>query len=115
MSFSSVPYTVPTVKRRERKRAPSPVAWERVLDRLRKKLRVKLTRSDVFGLAGHRNSKILWCRRQPDLRMSVLVSLARVLKVSPGKYLDLICEEQAKMDREKAKFHAKLTRKVAAK
>jgi hypothetical protein len=38
-----------------------------------------------------------WMRKQPDLRLSVLVKLSRPLRVSPGKLLDLIVTE-AKID-----------------
>jgi len=69
------------------------VAWERVLDRLRMRLKGKPSRSAVFGLAGFRASKMLWCRRYPDLRISVVTRLALVLRVKPGRFLDLILEE----------------------
>lgn len=85
--------TVSTRKRRVESAAQSPVAWERVLDRLRMKLKGQPSRSAVFGLAGLRASKMLWSRRYPDLRLSVVVNLARVLRVKPGTFLELILEE----------------------
>jgi hypothetical protein len=63
------------------------------MDRLRLKLPGKPSRTTVCGLAGIRHSKMTWMRRQPDLRASVIVKLARPLRVSPGKFLDLILEE----------------------
>lgn len=57
------------------------------------RLRGKPSRSAVFGLAGLRASKMLWCRRQPDLRISVVVKLARVLRVKPSRLLDMILAE----------------------
>lgn len=77
--------------------APSPIAWERTLDQLRMKLKGRPSRTAVFGRAGLRHTKMLWLRRQPDLRASVIVKLAKVLKVRPGKFLDLMLA-QAKTD-----------------
>jgi hypothetical protein len=34
-----------------------------------------------------------WMRRAPDLRSSVIVKLAKPLKVTPGKFLDLMVRE----------------------
>ena len=82
-----------STKRRRVAAALSLVAWERVLDRLRLKLKERPSRSAVFGLAGLRASKMLWCRRYPDLRISVVTKLAIVLNVKPGKFLDMILEE----------------------
>jgi hypothetical protein len=82
----------------------SPVAWERVLDRLRMKLKGRPSRSAVFGLAGLRASKMLWCRRYPDLRISVVIRLAKVLKVKPGKFLDLIVEESKLSEKNGVEF-----------
>jgi hypothetical protein len=90
---SDAPRTVSGPKSRGKKGAPSSVAWEIVLDRLRLRLKGKPTRTTVFGRAGLRHSKMLWMRRQPDLRISVVVKLSRVLKVTPGRFLDLVVAE----------------------
>ena len=73
--------------------AQSQTAWERVLDQLRLRLRGKPTRSDVFGRAGLHYGKMFHMRKYPDLRASVIVKLARALRVRPGKLLDLMVEE----------------------
>lgn len=78
---------------RGRKAAPSAIAWERTLDRLRMRLKGKPSRSVVFGLAGLRHTKMLWMRRQPDLRVSVLVCLSRALRVKPATFLEMMLAE----------------------
>ena len=72
---------------------PSLVAWERVVDQRRRKLPGSPSRSAVFGQAGLRYGKMFWMRRQPDLRMSVIVKLARALRMRPGHLLDQILAE----------------------
>jgi hypothetical protein len=96
------------LRRREGTGALSPAAWERVLERRRKKLLGSPTRSDVFGLAGLQHGRMWWLRRQPDLRMSVVAALAKALGVSPGTLFDEILEEQ-KHDR---KYERALRRAV---
>lgn len=71
----------------------SATAWERVLDQLRLRLNEKPSRSAVFGRAGLRHTKMLWMRRSPDLRASVIIQLARALKTTPGNFLDLMVKE----------------------
>lgn len=110
-----VPSTAFSPSRKESERVPSDAPWELVLDRRRKKLKPKLARSVVFSLAGFWPSKMLWLRRQPDLRMSVLVSLAKVLKIRPGRFLEEILSEQRKMDAARStvnRRHASMTRKL---
>ena len=63
------------------------------MDRLRLRLKEKPARSVVFGRAGLRHSKMLWMRKQPDLRLSVLVKLARALKVKPEEFLREVMKE----------------------
>lgn len=92
-SSSAARSTGSTRRRRGERDAPSLVAWERVLDRLRLRLRGKPSRTTIFGRAGLRHTKMLWMRRYPDLRLSVLVKLARALRVRPGLMLDMIVEE----------------------
>jgi len=107
--FSSAKSTASSRKYQERNRAPSPAAWERVSDRLRLRSSAKsnssaergpedraksLSRTDLFEKAGLRHQKMLWMRRQPDLRMSVIVVLARALNVKPGAFLEAILEEE---------------------
>lgn len=82
-----------TRRRPAAKGAQSLTAWERVLDRLRMRLKGKPSRSAVFGQAGLWYGKMHHLRLQPDLRMSVIVKLSRVLRVSPGKFLDMMVEE----------------------
>ena len=80
-------------RRRAETGAQSQTAWERVLDQLRTRLKRKPTRSAVFGRAGLRSGKGHHMRKYPDLRASVIVKLARALRVSPGKFLDMMVEE----------------------
>jgi hypothetical protein len=47
----------------------------------------------VFGQAGLRVQKAHWMRRKPDLRISVVVALAKALKLRPGQYLESILRE----------------------
>jgi hypothetical protein len=93
MSDTSTAPITGSSRRRRADAAPSLAAWERVLDRLRLKLKGKPSRTTVFGRAGLRYSKMLWMRRQPDLRVGVVVKLSRALRVRPGRYLDLMVEE----------------------
>ena len=90
--------------------AQSAVAWERATDSLRKKSKEKLARSALFLRCHLRPSKMLWMRRQPDLRMSVIVKLAHALQVEPWVLLELILCEQAKMDRVKQEAESILAR-----
>jgi hypothetical protein len=53
----------------------------------------KPSRTVIFGLAGLRHSKMVWLRRQPDLRASVIVKLSRVLKVTPGEFLEMMVKQ----------------------
>ena len=95
---STAPPTGSSPRPRVLKAVHSPVAWEKTLDQLRMRLPDKPSRTVIFGRAGLRHSKMVWMRRQPDLRTSVLVKLARALKVKPSKFLDLMLEE-TKTDR----------------
>ena len=92
-SSSVAPSTGSTPEPRGETDAPSTAAWERTLDQLRLKLKGKPSRTAVFGRAGLRHQKMLWLRRQPDLRASVIVKLSRVLRVRPGRFLDLMLQE----------------------
>jgi len=82
-----------TQRRRAKTGAQSQTAWERVVDRLRERLPGKPSRSAVFGRAGLRCGKMYWLRRNPDLRSSVVVKLARVLRVKPEKFLAMMVAE----------------------
>lgn len=75
--------------------APSTAAWERALDRRRKRLSGRPSRSRVFGLAGLLKGKMHWLRLQPDLRISVMVKLASALELKPETFLSMILYEQA--------------------
>lgn len=63
------------------------------MDRLRVRLKGRPSRTAVFGRAGLRSGKGFHMRKHPDLRASVIVKLSRVLRVSPGKFLDMMVEE----------------------
>lgn len=94
--FSLARSTESTSESRGRKDAPSTAAWERVTDRVRKKLPDSPSRSDLFGQAGLRHSKMYWMRRQPDLRMSVIVALASALELEPSSFFEMILREEKK-------------------
>jgi hypothetical protein len=64
------------------------------MDRRRRRLKDSPSRSAVFGRAGLRVGKMFWLRRQPDLRVSVLVKLAQALEMPPEKYLRAILTEE---------------------
>lgn len=83
-------------KRRRAAGAPYPSAWEVVTERLRTRLPGPPSLSEVFGRAGLRSGKTVWMRAQPDLRASVIVKLSRALKVSPGKFLEMMLKESKK-------------------
>lgn len=87
--------TASTPRRKGKAVAPSMAAWERVLDRRRRRLKDSPSRSAVFGRAGLRNSKMLWLRRQPDLRVSVLVALSLALEMSPTQFLKAMLREES--------------------
>ena len=57
----------------------------------------KPSRTAIFGRAGLRYGKMYWMRRNPDLRSSVVVKLAKPLKVKPEEFLRLMVQE-AKTD-----------------
>jgi hypothetical protein len=90
---SRVRRTASTSESPDGKDVQSTAAWERATDLLRKKSKEKLTRSALFTRAGLRESRRLWLRRQPDLRLSVIVALAEALKMKPGKLLEAIVAE----------------------
>lgn len=73
----------------------------------------KPSRWAVFGLAGLRPSKMLWLRRQPDLRISVLVKLATALELTPVRFLHQILKEQQNDARCRRLHRLKLTREIA--
>jgi len=92
--------------------APPPAAWELALDRARKRSPEKPSRWRVFGRAGLRHTKMTWMRRQPDLRMSVVIALAGALEMPAPAFLAMILREQAVLDRAKPRSRASLTRAV---
>lgn len=77
----------------------------------------KLTRSAVFGLAGFWPGKMLWMRRQPDLRMSVIVKLAKALQLRPETFFRMILfeetREETRPQRLKSYKRVQATRRLA--
>jgi len=57
------------------------------------RLKGKPSRSAIFGRAGLRFGKQHWLRRQPDLRMSVVVKLAIGLQTTPRVLFEEILRE----------------------
>lgn len=92
-NISHAQCTVSNRATRRRVAVPRQVAWEKVLNRLRMKLSGRPSRSAVFGRAGLPEGKGYWMRRQPDLRISVLVKLAKALEVRPGLFLEMLLRE----------------------
>lgn len=98
--------------------APSQVAWETVLDRLRTRSKrwrsvtpsstppsskptarnrprsaSPPSRTVICHRAGILHSKMHWMRLQPDLRASVIVKLARALEVKPEEFFRAMIAE----------------------
>ena len=94
MIISSLAQSTGSIPRCQAKTgALSETAWERVLDRQRMKLPGKPSRSAVFGRAGLRYGKMYWLRKNPDLRSSVVVKLARALKMKPAAMFEMLVKE----------------------
>lgn len=83
------------------------------MDRRRKKLPEKPSRSEIFGRAGLRWTKMKWLRIQPDLRQSVIVALATALQMKPWEYLREILAEEQRSRADAKKRRASLTRSIA--
>jgi len=96
MTDTSVARSTESIRRRRVETGvPSLTAWERVIDRLRMRLPGKPSRTTIFGRAGLRNGKMYWMRNNPDLRASVIVKLARALRVRPSKFFEMLYRESA--------------------
>ena len=90
---SAAPFTDSIPKSRGERDAQSSIAWERVMDRLRLRLKGRPSRTAIFGRAGLRHGKMHWMRLQPDLRASVVVKLSKALRVTPATFFRMMVLE----------------------